>query len=72
MRSPVALSNWSGWRRTRRLRFPGRAMAPSTKIRAGPSPSLSNAIVVPSFDLTLYMSVSIFPCEPSHFEDVTK
>ena len=32
------------------------AMAPSTKMRAGPSPCASNAIVFPSFDLSVFIS----------------
>ena len=33
-------------------------MAPSTRIGAGPSPRSSNAIGVPSFDLTVSIAVS--------------
>src|SRR2546429_9877162 len=33
-------------------------MAPSTKMRAGPSPCSSKAIVVPSFDLSVFTLVS--------------
>ena len=34
-------------------------MAPSTRMRAGPLPCLSNAIVVLSFDLTLLITISV-------------
>jgi len=37
-------------------------MAPFTRIRAGPAPCWSNAIVVPSFDLSVFISS---PCSQS-------